>query len=219
MDHAQSGAGSSFSPDRFLRVYIAPVGKAAVGTVGHPERDRQIAAASNDGVARERYYSWLLLEYALRQSVGVGTVGAGIRSHEHGGWLSDVCHLSISHSGGYVAVAVSSEPVGVDIELFREDKSTDRLAARWLSEREKKKYDMLADGERAEFFYEKWTEKESIFKREMGRSLLPCSIECELYPTVTRRLTVGDDRLVISVCAEDVTSAAMLILTEEEYKK
>ncbi len=73
--------------------------------------------------------------------------------------LCDGQHISISHTGEWVAVAVSRVPVGVDVEL-RSDKAL-RVALRFINEREES---MVVGGERSDVATAIWSAKESMFK-------------------------------------------------------
>ncbi len=71
---------------------------------------------------------------------------------------SDGRFISISHSGDYVVVAVSSEPVGIDIE--RKNPKLHRIASRFVHAKDvsPKDADSLAQLQYL------WTAKESIYK-------------------------------------------------------
>ena len=64
-------------------------------------------------------------------------------------------YFSLSHSKGVCAVAVSDQPIGIDVELCRK-KYNDHLVERSLSEKEK----IAFDGDFTRF----WCRKESIAK-------------------------------------------------------
>lgn len=72
-------------------------------------------------------------------------------------------HFSISHSGDLVVCAVSSVPVGVDLELPR--RLRPGIAARWFSPSEQA---LLAEAPNA--FFELWMAKEAVLK-EIGCGL------------------------------------------------
>lgn len=67
-------------------------------------------------------------------------------------------HISISHSGEYVACAISDGPVGIDIEKIKE--YDPRLKDRVCTEAEREYVD--ADPDK---FFEIWTAKEAYFKK------------------------------------------------------
>lgn len=74
-------------------------------------------------------------------------------------------HFNISHTGHYIACAVSDESVGIDIELI---KPVDiKIAERFFTTDE---IVYVKQGEREQRFYEVWTKKESHVKWE-GKGL------------------------------------------------
>lgn len=73
-------------------------------------------------------------------------------------------HISLSHTRGAVAVAVSENPVGIDLEHPR--RVSDRVAARCFTGRER---EHATDSERR---LEIWTRKEALLKRG-GRLEMP----------------------------------------------
>jgi len=80
--------------------------------------------------------------------------------------------VSLSHSGGWLAVALADAPVGVDIELPRRDRDWEALARFVFSPEELRS---LRDGDaaaRARLFHAFWTLKEARGKRT-GEGLRP----------------------------------------------
>ena len=66
-------------------------------------------------------------------------------------------YISISHSATHAAVAVSNAPIGIDIEQPRPQ--LERVAARFLSEREQAAAQSIGNG-----LLKAWTAKEAVFK-------------------------------------------------------
>ncbi|QNP49319.1 4'-phosphopantetheinyl transferase family protein [Diaphorobacter aerolatus] len=82
--------------------------------------------------------------------------------------LSHLLHLSLSHSNGYIACAVSSQPVGIDIEILaRQPRSTwHERAALACTDHERAELSTIADDEqRHRRFMQWWSLKEAWFKR------------------------------------------------------
>ncbi|MCR5417802.1 MAG: 4'-phosphopantetheinyl transferase superfamily protein [Lachnospiraceae bacterium] len=89
------------------------------------------------------------------------------------GGTKDLPRISISHSGDYVAVAISDREVGVDIQKRRSVRES--LTDRVMSPEEKREYDRLcsedAGSEAArEYFLSVWTAKEAVSKMD-GRGI------------------------------------------------
>jgi 4'-phosphopantetheinyl transferase len=72
-------------------------------------------------------------------------------------------HFNITHSGEWVAVALSSACVGVDVERMR--KIPEGVARRFFSEAENQWLDSAkTEAERKDIFFTLWTLKESFLK-------------------------------------------------------
>ncbi len=77
--------------------------------------------------------------------------------------------FSLSHSGGYAALATSSLPVGVDIQEIRPERVM--AAVRFLTEPEQAQLTALPQEKEVQAFFRLWTLKESYGKMT-GRGLL-----------------------------------------------
>lgn len=77
--------------------------------------------------------------------------------------------FSLSHSGGYAALAMSSLPVGVDIQEIRPERVP--AAMRFLTDFEQAQLAALPPAEQVQAFFRLWTVKESYGKMT-GRGLL-----------------------------------------------
>ena len=80
--------------------------------------------------------------------------------------------FSLSHSGGYAALAMSSLPVGVDIQEVRPERVP--AAMRFLTDYEQAQLAALPPTEQVQAFFRLWTVKESYGKMT-GRGLLGAS--------------------------------------------
>lgn len=113
----------------------------------------------------------LLARYALFQSTGQRhhspfITGEKGKPHPDG---YNGTHFNVSHSGNWVAVAISDVQVGVDVERMR--KVPEGVAYRFFSEPEKAMLDKASDDfEKAHIFFVLWTLKESFLKA-IGKGL------------------------------------------------
>lgn len=101
-------------------------------------------------------------------------------------------HFSISHSGDFVAVAISDKEVGIDIETLKNP--TEKLIARVCSDNEKNLIDSSKN--KAEKFTEMWTKKEAYLKA------LGTGIDRELKCVDTTKLnflTENNEEFILSV--------------------
>ena len=80
-------------------------------------------------------------------------------------WPTTAPFFSISHSGPWVACAVSQNfAVGLDIEVKNPIRDLDALAAHAFDETEMAQFSQLVGDERLNFFYELWSHKEARYK-------------------------------------------------------
>ncbi len=84
-----------------------------------------------------------------------------LRYEENGKPLADNCYVSISHSGNMVAVCISENPVGIDIEKIDDKRNFIKLSKRIFRGKELEAFN---NNPTAELFYEIWTQKEAYSK-------------------------------------------------------
>lgn len=126
--------------------------------------------------------------------------------------------FSISHSGERVGLAVTSAPVGLDVESETRT-AEDNLIAYALNETERAALRGLGDDERARAFYGYWTRKEALMKAT-GRGL---KIPLQALTLDGARLAVSDDPALdpAAVRLADLEpgegyQAAVAVLTRDE---
>jgi len=105
--------------------------------------------------------SYLMLADLLHSEFRVGEFR--METGEHGKpYMVDHkdIHFNISHCQRAVAVAVSDEPVGIDVESFR--RFSDSLLDKTMNDSEKA--EILASENPEEAFAAYWTRKEAVFK-------------------------------------------------------
>ena len=190
-----------------LHVFLAKIPKdAPMPPLSHAERQRELDGISNDRVKKEKYFAWRLLEYALYRSFGKRAEEAGIYRSESGKWLCPDLYLSISHTDGAVAVALSRTPVGVDIERPCAH-SAEKYASKILTPEEYALYLDAPKEKRTAIFTEYWCKKESIFKMKDDPTLTVGKIDTRLCPALVKHMTVGECETVLAV-ASDITEKA-----------
>lgn len=111
--------------------------------------------------------------------------------------------LSVSHSGGLLAVALADQPVGVDLEASQKPRMLDGLIDIVCTPREKSRIAQLPPSLRQAAFDAIWTLKEAWFKRETtGIDLgmitcletvtdLPASLQHNSWQAVGQRYTLA----------------------------
>ena len=184
-----------------LDIYIATIpDKVDIMPLSNEERNREISAVANDELKREKYYVWKLLEHALYHSFGLCAENMNFTKSENGKWFTDSCHFSLSHSKRAVAVSVSCDNNGVDIECFEKPR-VKGFAERILTERERGDYDNTPLELRDEFLTKKWCAKESVFKAYGSRMFVPREIETD--GVYTQKITLRGGSYILSVAADN----------------
>jgi len=125
----------------------------------------------------EQLAAGLLLRHALKEA-GIDLMQANVEKNEHGkpalatcaasagedrtsaGTTEQTVHFNISHSDGYVTVAVADCPVGIDIETKTDPEL--KISARFYSEEEQEAVRGAADPQKE--FRRIWTRKEAYVK-------------------------------------------------------
>ena len=151
-----------------------------------------------------------------KQSLGAGllikTFVGDITSYGIGGKPQALeTQFNISHSGRYVVLSVSNEPVGVDIELLQRGRR--KIASKFFTLEENIQIDQSYDPDRT--FTRLWTLKEAFLKcigTGIGRNLRKTSINLNggdirveqninNYPYYFKEYNIEGYQL--SVCSED----------------
>ena len=176
------------------------------------ERQCEVERCRNDKTRREKYLVWKLLERAVKERFNLDFANLEFTKNENGQWLCPDFYFSLSHTDGAVCVAVSTKPVGVDIEKKREVR--EGLYRRILTEREREYIMSLpADGQR-DFFLSSWVKKESLFKRDGGSCLMPGKRETLDSEAQLCLVNVGDGEYFIGL-ANSENEKYEIIYTEE----
>ena len=185
---------------RGVDVYVALMPSGECDLPLYPEeRDRVVRETGNDIVRRERYFAWRLLELGIRDSLGLELPDIGLR-REGARWTSDAVDISLSHSGGALAVAISREPVGVDIEPLDGGDAVG-VAERFFNGSERELYYSAPKSERREVFLRIWTAKEAIFKSQGGEAFSPLNTDSSGSGVYTERIHLGERNYILSVAS------------------
>ena len=150
-----------------VAVYLAQIPEGGTtAPINPPERSAEIEAVSSDSVRLEKYYAWRLLELAVEECFAMELSEASLVKMPSGAWSSPYFSMSISHSGGIVAVALSASgnSVGVDIEPIAPLRRQDKMAQWLLSPNDIQKYGELPEEAQLRHLLGQWTSKEAVFK-------------------------------------------------------
>lgn len=177
-----------------MHIYIAKIHELQTGEeeqlCGFVDRDRarKVAAIRSRGERERSIFAGLLLRHAFLQE-GYDMEAwqqAEIGRGEYGKpYIKGFCdfHYGLSHSGEWVACAVDTVPVGIDLQEMKPWKMT--LAKRFFHSREYDRLqalDEVAPDSQTKEFYSMWTAKESAVKLS-GRGI---------GAGVSQYLTAGD---------------------------
>jgi len=86
-------------------------------------------------------------------------------------------HISLSHSGDYLACAVATRPIGVDIENTITERDWAAMSSFVLTEDELASVGVLPVSERCAQFYARWTLKEAWIKQDSTTSSMR-AVQC-----------------------------------------
>ncbi|MBR2466640.1 MAG: 4'-phosphopantetheinyl transferase superfamily protein [Clostridia bacterium] len=182
----------------FLDVYIAalPRGGADASLIEHEGRREELLLVKNERLFLEKFYSWRLLEKALGLRFAKTPSELGLAKNAIGAWTSPYAYVSISHSGGALAVAVSSAPVGVDVEKVGAPRS-EKFAERMLNERELSLFCDTPDGMKSKMLMRLWTMKEALFKASGKERFVPRFTDTSSGAS-SRVVLLGEECFVVS---------------------
>ena len=118
-------------------------------------------------------------------------------------------YFSLSHSNGVIALAVSKEEIGLDIELIKDVK--DNLALKVMNEAEYNIYKGLSKNDKISYFYEVWTSKEAYVKK-LGTSLTlnPSNINIDT-DVILKNINISNSQYMIAL------TDATYITIDERY--
>ncbi|MBR5797467.1 MAG: lecithin retinol acyltransferase family protein [Clostridia bacterium] len=183
-------------------VYVARIpDDVSIKPLSCTEREREIGSVNNPKAKIEKYCVWRLLEYALERSFGLHAQKLTFEKTPEGKWTTEKCFFSLSHCDGAVAVAVSRAAVGVDIETMR-PLSRDRFADKILSEGEYTLYEQTLPEEQEGFLLERWTAKESLFKKEGEAAFIARDYDTTQGKSRTQHVTSAGQSYVLSVATD-----------------
>ncbi len=186
-----------FAALRPAEVYTALIPQKQLGEVFPRLRQEQIENTTHEGLKRQRYFVWKLLEVAVKRSFGYEMKDLHFSRDEDGKWSCRECFFSLSHTDGAVAVAVSRKPVGVDLECA-EHLMRPGLAEKILTEEEK----ILPREDENKFLLQMWCAKEALFKAGSEPNFQPKKISA-LSGVQTRNVQLGEREYCLAVTAEE----------------
>ena len=171
-------------------------------------RQKDIDSATNQKVKEQKYFVWKLLSVSLFHIFGMDIKEFNIRKTASGKWVCKDIYFSLSHSKRVVAVAISNQPVGIDLQAMVNVKSG--LENKILSADEKQEFLTQDEPLKERFLITKWAQKESVFKMQNKLAFKPSSIETKNYSFVNHNFTIGDSEYILSVSGKNLTGARVV---------
>ena len=145
-----------------VHIYYAVMPKkVSVLPLESKRRNDYIDTCLSQKTKEERYCVWKLLEYALKDISDKPIKEYDFTQNKNGKWWCEDINFSLTHSGDIVAIAISNERVGIDVQ---EEKrvNTLALAKKILTEKELQELDSAKD--KNAFLLQKWAQKECVYK-------------------------------------------------------
>lgn len=185
-----------------VSVYTAPLIQGDTDFSVYPkERQEEILSCTSKKVRLEKYTAWKLLEKALKEQFDLDLTSVKFSKTPNGKWTFDKGYFSISHSFGIVAVALSKNPVGIDIE--RQIKQKRGLENRLLTKKELSLFLSLEENKKDEYLSFAWVKKESIFKLSGSGVFSPTNVESESHKTITKTFNINGEVFYFSLATKE----------------
>ena len=174
-------------------------------------RLEKIKKSSNILFKKEQLGSSILLNDILENYFFMDTTKVEYIYNEFGKpYIKDSnLYFSLSHSNGVIALAVSKEEIGLDIELIKDVK--DNLAHKVMNEAEYNIYKGLSKNDKISYFYEVWTSKEAYVKK-LGSALTlnPSNINIDT-DVILKNINISNSQYMIAL------TDATYITIDERY--
>lgn len=182
--------------DNFNATNSASVFFCSDGSVPFPstvpeERAKELSSIGNATVKREKEAVWGLLLAAIG-SLGMNPDDVTFGQTENGKWVCDKFFFSLSHSHGAVAVAISDNPCGIDVE--KRSEFMRKCADKTFCDKLQRK--IAATDSSFETLIKTWTAKETEYKRIGSGGYYPAGILID--ETKIRHIEIGDFLLCVS---------------------
>ena len=194
-------------------LYLCATNFLSEPVVKHPLRQKEIDKCSGAKVKAEKYTSWQLLKYATNKHFGLDVDALDFTVSPNGKWNNNQFFFSISHSFGLVAVAISTLPVGVDLERYDNPKITDKLAKKVLCNSELALY--ANQSNKREFFVQRWCQKEALFKCLHSGIFIPNDVDTTAHSNCHTVDFVHNDKTFCIAVASDIDCPLQPIFVDD----
>ena len=194
----------------FLRIFTAKTPQfQEESPVYPPSRQAEIDGAKNQKIRTQKYGVWKLLQYAVQSTFSRPFTDFVFTKTETGKWTCKDFYLSLSHSKVALAVALSSAPVGVDIQKD-EPLSDIKIAKKMLTAEEFIIFQNLPKSQMNAYLVGTWAKKEAAFKRGDRKMFIPQKIELTKEESLATT-TIEDENYFLAI-----SSNLLSVLTLQE---
>lgn len=194
----------------FLRVFTAKIPQLQEDTpVYPPSRQAEIDGVKSQKTRIEKYGVWKLLQYAVQSTFSRPFTDFVFTKTVNGKWVCEDFHLSLSHSKTALAVAISSAPVGVDIQKD-EPLSDIKIAKKMLTDEEFIAFQKLPQNQMNAYLVGTWAKKEAAFKRCNQKIFIPQKKELTKEEALVTT-TIEDENYFLAI-----SSNLLSVLTLQE---
>lgn len=202
-----------------LKVYFQPLPAGDdMPPLPPPERMAEVQQVSHPLLRRQKYWAWKTLEKAAKLNFGLSLQDLQLKKQKNGKWVSPQLFFSITHAGEWVAVAISTRAVGIDMEPL----DTARDPA-WLSVKEKAIVKIASEKEKKQFDLNKpehllalWTRKECAFKHSDAAHFKPAAVDAAAEDI---RTLLTENGFVFSVCSQQLGSLQLFTFEQDRGTK
>ena len=159
----------------------------------------EVLATKNARLRCEKLAVWKLLTCALER-LGTSITEISPYKTDNGKWCSEKLYFSLSHSNSLIGVAISIEPVGIDIE------NTADFTNRYLDPVHLSGFlnKIVAKGEDAtpsiENLITLWTAKESVYKMRGEGTFSPSVINTGEYSVISWKYDCDAENYRLALC-------------------
>ena len=148
----------------------------------------EVERIGNSKVKDQKRAAYGLLRYALKDFLKWNEDFFSFSKTPNGKPVCSDFFFSISHSHDLIAVAISSQSIGIDIERVDNSRNLTNLKSTILSQDEGKT-EVLSMQELTSF----WVKKEAIFKQIGGKNFIPKQINTGDFWTLENRVEYKGD--------------------------
>ncbi len=197
-----------------LHIYLLSLQDADPSSSIFPPLRMQETERAQGVLKQQKIAAWQALGQGLAHSFDAKIEDLHFHQTPMGKWICDEYGISITHTDGYVAVAISNQAVGVDLENMH---TFDRKYQQWSAASFAQKIctpqelqgdfplDLTA-------FLRLWTRKESIYKRSGEGKFSPQQINASADDVRTVLLQLQETPLMLSVCSDKTYALSCYLL-------